>query len=1441
MNCLLSSTYTSALCTQMFTMESKIHRNAILTGYVDAYCLICENLLRTEDIFKHIDKPIHMKNLLSSPYVNKYKGEYIRKVKQGYYCEFCNILFPTTAKVNLHIAEATHIQNKGAPVVKRVGNSLIALNDIYINEKAWNGLIEDICALCNLEFNNENIHKTEQNHILNLIQKKVQFLDKKAVYRMVDNESFQCLTCNMIFALSAIETHFGENNHKNMFQKCRENPFEPAIIVQQSDKKALKNLDDASKEIANKSTLKTPNTQQAEQNLGNTNMKTNRSEPKYGSKTNVNATAKMEEAMGHVMKPNFDQNHNDTVKYGTTGEEEAQNMSLNILDVPKNLNQTLATSTPTESQTSRREINDEKARKIHYIQKVVKSAKPNDTLNEVPKKSILETFNPTQMENKPDKNKNSNPKITTSELKHESKTNVNATAKMKEAVGHVLKTNFDQNHNETDKNQPTREEEKAENATQNLSEVPKNFNQTLAINTLTESKKETSSRREINDEKVLKINRVQKVVKSAKPNDTLKEDPKISTLDTSNPNQTEKKSDKNKNTETNTSEHKHESKTNVNATAKMEEAVHIMKTTFDQNHHDIDKNQPSREEEEKAEDAIQNLSEVPPENVNQSLAACNQTGSPKETSSRKEINDQAEFANEHNLTYNEGKGNAFCRLCNVRLPAHLKSMKEHVKGTNHTNKVKLKYGNIAKNKKDNFPKTIPTDKFLRQIHSIRTRHGQHVILNDKFFLTLHSYSMITNNMNILRCQVCEVNLLDGIERHLDTSTHETAIDKTPVVQKLNGEFVREVRSGLFHCGFCNLIVGVWENVSVHLQCDDHVKNKIVAGLYLREYLPQILEAQWRRQLDFNLLVASLSSHHRQRGTYSRFMPSFKVISIPLNNSLPPVLPHPETVMETMESKLHQNAILTGYVDAYCLICESLHRAEDIFNHIDKPIHKKNLDAAPYVTKYKDEFIRKVKKGYYCELCNIVFTTATKVNLHIAKATHIQNKGAPVLKRIGNSVIAINDICINEKAWNGLIEDICALCNLEFCDENIHKTEENHILNLIQKKVQFLDKKAVYRMVDNESFQCLTCNMIFAQSAIETHFNEDNHKNIFQKCREGKSEPPIIVQQSDEKALKILEHVQEVKNTNLNDTPKEIPNKSTLIIPNTQTEQKSGNNNTKTNKSESKYESKTNVNATATMEEATGHIMKPSFDQDHNEEKTENITQNLPEVSRHFDQSLEASLIGSPKATSSRKGINDLAEFANEHNLTYNEGNDNVFCRICNVRLPASLKSMKEHVNGINHTNKVKEKMLNIPKNKAISKYRTIPMNKFVKQLCGFKGQFVDHVVVNNEYCLTAISYSMVTLTTTQRCQVCDMHLNNSEEHLYSLSHINALEITPVVRGLDGEFVREVRPGLFHCGFCNLIVEGWDNVLVHLHCDEHIKSKSLARYCLKELFPDIMKH
>ncbi|KAJ2941529.1 hypothetical protein O0L34_g14574 [Tuta absoluta] len=204
-------------------------------------------------------------------------------------------------------------------------------------------------------------------------------------------------------------------------------------------------------------------------------------------------------------------------------------------------------------------------------------------------------------------------------------------------------------------------------------------------------------------------------------------------------------------------------------------------------------------------------------------------------------------------------------------------------------------------------------------------------------------------------------------------------------------------------------------------------------------------------------------------------------------------------MTKMFSKYHRNAIITGYIDSYCLVCESHLRSEDDINgHIAKPIHSKNLDATAYLDRHKDDCVRKVKKGYFCEFCNVLLTTAAKVGLHVLEEKHISNKGAQLLRRIGKN-IAFQDILINEKAWNGLIDDTCAICNTEFDNELLHKTETTHILNLVQNKAQFGADNSIYRMIDDSSFQCLTCNMVVGLNTIKTHFQEPEHLQLYQQC------------------------------------------------------------------------------------------------------------------------------------------------------------------------------------------------------------------------------------------------------------------------------------------------------------------------------------------------------
>ncbi|KAG6451234.1 uncharacterized protein LOC115444264 [Manduca sexta] len=209
----------------------------------------------------------------------------------------------------------------------------------------------------------------------------------------------------------------------------------------------------------------------------------------------------------------------------------------------------------------------------------------------------------------------------------------------------------------------------------------------------------------------------------------------------------------------------------------------------------------------------------------------------------------------------------------------------------------------------------------------------------------------------------------------------------------------------------------------------------------------------------------------------------------------------------MESKLSRHAILQGHVDSYCLVCESYFKCAMILDgHMLNPDHRNKLNNTGYVEKFKDSRIRKVKNGYFCEFCNLLLNTAAKVSVHIEDPQHISTKGAMLLRRIGDNIVAFENLVISDKAWNGIIDETCVLCNTEFDNLDIHKSETSHKLNLVQCKTEFGTWGIIYRKIDDNSIHCLPCNKILTMTLIASHFNTPEHK---QMCSSAPAAPPAL--------------------------------------------------------------------------------------------------------------------------------------------------------------------------------------------------------------------------------------------------------------------------------------------------------------------------------------------
>lgn len=107
------------------------------------------------------------------------------QTRVGYFCEFCNELLTVLARVRLHVTDSKHMNNKTLLVIERSGADVVAFGEIVINERSWNGLNAESCAVCNTEYENEDIHKNQAKHIINLIQSTLEVDKNKNIYRKV--------------------------------------------------------------------------------------------------------------------------------------------------------------------------------------------------------------------------------------------------------------------------------------------------------------------------------------------------------------------------------------------------------------------------------------------------------------------------------------------------------------------------------------------------------------------------------------------------------------------------------------------------------------------------------------------------------------------------------------------------------------------------------------------------------------------------------------------------------------------------------------------------------------------------------------------------------------------------------------------------------------------------------------------------------------------------------------------------------------------------------------------------------------------------------------------------------------------------------------------------------------------------------------------------------
>ncbi|KAG6451230.1 uncharacterized protein LOC115444266 [Manduca sexta] len=572
----------------------------------------------------------------------------------------------------------------------------------------------------------------------------------------------------------------------------------------------------------------------------------------------------------------------------------------------------------------------------------------------------------------------------------------------------------------------------------------------------------------------------------------------------------------------------------------------------------------------------------------------------------------------------------------------------------------------------------------------------------------------------------------------------------------------------------------------------------------------------------------------------------------------------------MMSKFNKNAIINGIIDYFCLVCETYFASEEAAEqHIQKQIHKKSLENCSYLEKYKSDCIRKVKAGYFCEYCNILLSTGTKVNLHIDEKMHQDNKGIALLKYVEDDVMAFNDVVIKEEAWHGLTGDTCAICNCDVDNFAEHKVTNAHILKLVQGRIQFGPNNYLYRKVDDLSFQCLTCNKILALSAFEKHLNESEHQKNYVSCTidNVKNDKTNILDNKNDASSVTRDKTSNVTPTSENTVE---DSKSNILDAITEFQMNDINIHFE---SEKAFCKKCYIEVSFNYNEIKKHIAEHKnkhvsplstparVQQNHKVTDMKGKTELNNEINKDLkyitypnqgnEDNIKTEAVGSGSsvgATASDvhqstepESVCNLETFADNNKISYIAGNSTAHCTACDVKLPASLRNWKEHVNGVMH--KLKMMPQKRPKNSGAYLPKQ-QMYEFIKEVVHIENICGHDVVINENFCLTAMSFVMIKEENDKlRCLYCETTFDEIDikYHLRNPTHDGAMEHTPVVLQDPTEFVREIRPGQYHCGYCHLVVGDWSDFEDHAECEDHLQRKKTMMYRLDVHKPVVLEH
>ncbi|CAB3232473.1 unnamed protein product [Arctia plantaginis] len=212
----------------------------------------------------------------------------------------------------------------------------------------------------------------------------------------------------------------------------------------------------------------------------------------------------------------------------------------------------------------------------------------------------------------------------------------------------------------------------------------------------------------------------------------------------------------------------------------------------------------------------------------------------KPVSSKSITQEMETFAKHHGLSVNKFNHTVYCRLCSSQVPATMNCVKEHVLGKKHKDNS-LKHSSSSQRNKKNIKKINMKD-FITRVSRFENLEGMFIIINEQFYLKSGDFFGVSLFSGKLVCQFCHIDLNEeNLEAHIKSTLHKNLLENSFVITSLEDEFVRQVKSDLYHCGYCGVVESDFDEMLDHLATTRHKmcraeSEKILQRLKMEEFI-----------------------------------------------------------------------------------------------------------------------------------------------------------------------------------------------------------------------------------------------------------------------------------------------------------------------------------------------------------------------------------------------------------------------------------------------------------------------------------------------------------------------------------------------------------------------------------------------------------------------------